>query len=154
MSRSRASRSGFKSDEIDVTYDIDTPFEGRSAGINIIDQGSEVEIIISQIPVPDGYHRNYRQYEDDDYVKKHAVARWVLEDAARVLDKYKWTESSSKSNSGNYYLKDVYFTCDKSEVNKAVLDSKKFLVRLEEKVFYHSNKFDIDLQDSPINDLK
>jgi hypothetical protein len=154
MSRSRASRSGFKSDEIDVTYEIDTPFEGRSAKINLIDQGKEVEIIISHIPVPDGYHRNYRQYEDDEYIRKHTIARWILEDAAKVLDKYEWTDSNSRSNSGNYYLKDVYFTCNKSVVNSAVLDSKKFLVRLEENVFRHSNKFDITLQDSPSEDLK
>jgi 5'-deoxynucleotidase YfbR-like HD superfamily hydrolase len=154
MSRRRPSRSESKSDEIDVTYEIDTPFKLGSAEINLINQDNEVEIIISHIPVPEGYHRNYRQYEDDDYVKKHTAARWILEDAARVLDRYEWTDSSSKSNRGNLNLNDVYFTCDKSNVNKAILDSKKFLVRLEENVFYHSNKFDIDLQYSPRNDLE
>lgn len=82
-------------------------------------------------------------------MKQHAVARWILKDAARMLDEYDWSASSHKANSGNRYLNDVYFTCDRENVNDAVMDAKRFLTELEEKVLHHSRQFEVDLREPP-----
>lgn len=118
--------------------------------MNLLNQGDEVEVLVSQVPVPGGYHQNYqRQYEETEEVKQHAVARWILEDAARVLDKYDWNTSSHKANSGNRYLCDVYFTCEREDVDEATMDAKKFLTNLEEKVLFHSRRSGIELREPP-----
>lgn len=150
MSRSSPSYSNRVSEKIDIIYEIEMPFEGRDAKINLLDQEDEVEIVISQIPVPGGYHQNYQsQRGETERVKQHGVARWVLADAARVLDEYDWNVSSHKANSGNRYLSDVYFTCNREDVDDAVMDAKKFLTDLEEKVLHHSRRSDIDLREPP-----
>lgn len=154
MSRSSPSRSQWKSDEIDVVYEVPMPFEGRNAKINLIDYDSEIEIIISQIPAPEKYHRNYRKQEDEEVVKQHAVARWIVDDAAKELAAYDWNISSHKSHSGNRYLRDVYFTCKPESVDDAIMDAKKFLTNLEEKVLYHSRRFGADLREPPSEKLK
>lgn len=150
MSRSSPSRSEFKADEINLTYEVAMPFEGRPAKINLIDQGDTIEVIVSDIPVPAGYHNNFRgQGDGTEKVERQAVARWHVEDAARILNNYDWNVSSSRASSGNRYLKDVYFVCGREDINDAVLDAKRFLADLEENVFYHSRKYDVDFRDPP-----
>ena len=150
MSRSRLSRSERVSDEVDVTYKIEMPFEGRSSKICLIDRGDEIEVVVAQVPVPAWYHINSNNRRGDvETEKKHSVSRWILEDAARVLDQYDWKDSSSRSANGNYYLRDVYFTCDFEDVDDAVMDAKKFLTDLEEKVLHHSRRIDSSLQEPP-----
>ncbi len=154
MSRSRPSRSGKYADDADVTYEIEMPFESRDSRIHLREiEDGEVEVIIAQIPVPEKYNtdRNYpRQLEDnEDKIRANATAKWVLKDSARMLDKYEWNTSSRKSNNPNYYLRDVYFTCDIDELDEAVMRAKKFLTELEGKVLNHAREFDVELNEKP-----
>ncbi len=154
MGRSRSSRSGVMKDEIDLVYKIDMPFEGTSAEIILINNDGHVEIIIASIPVPSGYHQNYKhQREDSDEIKEHAVARWIVDDAASALDPYDWSVSSSRSNSGNYYLRDIYFTCQIDQVDDAVISAKVFLTQLEESAYQHSRHFGNGPYESPSEKL-
>lgn len=147
------SRSQQKSGEFDATYTVAMPFEGRDAHIHLIEGDEDrVEVIVSQVPIPGHYHTDYnypKQLKDENKMRANAVAKWILKDAARHLDKYDWEESSSKSNNPNLYLRDVYFTCRTGEVDDAVMDAKKFLTSLEEKVLHQNRKFGIDLRNPP-----
>jgi hypothetical protein len=79
----------------------------------------------------------------------HATARWILRDSARPLDEYEWETSDYKSHNPNYYLSDMYFTCDLSELDDAVLSAKQFLAALEENVLNHAREFGVDVRESP-----
>lgn len=155
MSRSRPSRSQRLADEAAVTYEIATPFASTDAKIHLLDRGEAVEVLVADVPVPFRYHTDYNypaQLEDETAMRTHATARWLLKDAAAVLETYGWETSSSRSNNPNRYLRDVYFTCDREAVDDAVLDAKRFLVELEEKVVRHSREFDVDRR-TPSDDL-
>jgi len=153
MSRSRSSRSGRKADDADVSYEVETPFFGKTSTIYLFaNDDQSVEVLIGNIPVPYFYHDNYNTDNRED-LDQHAVSRWILEDSASELDPWEYNTSSSRSNSGNYYLQDVYFECERSDVNKAVLASKRFLVTLEEKVVAHIESIDKPLSYSPLQDL-
>ncbi|WP_302080572.1 hypothetical protein [Salinibaculum rarum] len=155
MSEKYSAHTDRVSDKVDVTYEIDMLFKNQSAKINLLDRGGDVEVIVSDIPVPFGYHQNYEiQQTDTEKLKQHAVARWILEDTARVLDKYGWTSSSNETHSGNLYLRDVYFTCARENVDEAVMDTKKFLTELEEQVLHHNRKFGRDTPESPSEILR
>lgn len=142
MSGNHSAHTDRVSDKIDVTYEIDMLFRNQSAKINLLDHGDDVEVVVSDIPTLFGYHQNFDiQRTDNEKLKQHAVARWVLEDTARILDEYDWKSSSNKTHSGNLSLRDVYFTCARENVDDAVMDAKKFLTELEEQVLHHHRKF-------------
>jgi hypothetical protein len=156
MSRSRPNRSRKLEDEADVVYNIDTPFQSSDAKILLIDRGEDgVEVIIGNIPTPTKYDldRNYPgNLDDDDKMRTHAVAKWIVTETTSKLADYDWKTSSYKTNKPNYHLRDVYFTCERSEVDDAVLAAKKFLTELEEKSVRHAEEFD-SVRYSPSADL-
>lgn len=153
MANSRMSRSSRKGDEADVSYEIALPFTNKDATIFLFDKGDEtVEVLIGDIPRPSRYHNN-NYTEDREKFNEHAVSRWILDDAGKELQRWDYSISSSKSRNPNYYLCDVYFECDKSEVNDAVLAAKRFLTTLEEKVVMQREKFASGLSHSPQQDL-
>jgi hypothetical protein len=152
MPRSSPPRSTAVADEIDVTYEIEMPFDSKNAKINLIGRDDEVEVLISDIPVPKGY--GDMGGSDKSRIKRHAVARWVVEDAARVIEEYDWATSSHVSRQRHRYLSDVYFSCDREELDDAVIAAKQFLTRLEEGVLEHARKFDSTLQETPSNALE
>jgi len=124
------------------------PFENSVTTIHLIDlEEGEAEVLIENIPVPHSYNtdRNYPDLLDDEKKRKaNTTAKWILKDAARVIDEYDYETSDSKSNKPNHYLKDVYFECSVDDLDEAVLASKKFLTRLEEKIVHHCEEFDKD----------
>lgn len=153
MSRSSPSRSGRKSDDADVSYEIKMSFEKRNATIYLFAHDDEtVEVLIGNIPVPAKYHNNYNS-TDNDFHRQHGVARWIVDDAAQELDEWGYKTSSYKSNNPNYFLRDVYFKCENSEVNTAVLAAKRFLTTLEEKVVRQRETNDKEHSASPQQDL-
>jgi hypothetical protein len=159
MSRSRSSRSQRYGDEAKVTYEIEMPFESRNSKIHLREvEEDEIEVIIAQIPVPEKYdtHRNHpkRLEDDEDKMRANVTAKWVLKDSARILDKYEWRTSSSKTNNPYYHLEDVYFTCSIDELDEAVMRSKKFLTKLEENVLNHAKEFDMWSNKKPSDHFK
>lgn len=154
MSRSTPSRSGRKSDDADVTYDIEMPFERRNASIYLFGHEDETaEVLIGHIPEPMNYHNNYHS-SDEDFLRQHGVARWIVDDAAEELENWDYKTSSYKTNNPNYHLRDVYFECDLAELNDAVLAAKRFLSALEEKVIKQRERGDKDHSTTPQQDLK
>lgn len=154
MSRSSPSRSGRKSDDADVTYNIEMPFERKGASIYLFDQEDEtVEVLIGHIPEPIKYHNNYNS-TDEDFHRQHGVSRWIVDDAAEELENWDYKTSSYKTNNPNYHLRDVYFDCSVDELNGAVLAAKRFLRTLEEKVIKQREREDRSHPTSPQQDLE
>lgn len=141
-----------------MTYEIAMPFERDSAKINLIrEDDGKVEVLISDFPVPTGYHTgtNYPSLldGDDEKNKQFHTARWVLQQAGRELDEYDWETSNSSSRKPNYYLRDVYFQCDLDGVNNAVMASKRFLSVIEDLVLFHHQENNSEPNCSPYDDL-
>lgn len=153
MARRKPSRSDRKGDDADVSYDIATPFSETDATIYLFrqDNGS-IEVLIGHIPEPYFYYDNY-DTDEREKLDQHAIARWILDDAASELQDWEWDTSPYKTTNPNYLLRDVYFECDRSEVNEAVLSAKRFLTTLEEKVVKQKQRIDYDLSNSPLEDL-
>jgi len=156
MANRSSNRSAKLRDEADVRYDIDTPFSDLDAKILLIERGEdEVEVIVGDIPEPVGYNldKNHpNQLEDEEGMRRHTIAEWIVDETTRVFSTYDWQTSEYKTNNPNYHLRDVYFTCSKDELDQAVMTAKKFLTELEEKALLHAKKFDRAYH-SPRDDL-
>jgi len=149
MSRSSPSRSDRKADDADISYEIATPFQGNDAAIHLFSQDDDsVEVLIAHVPEPYKYYNNYNRDND-----QQAVGRWILDDVGSELQKWEYETSSYKTNNPNYHLRDVYFECDRSEVNEAVLSAKRFLTKIEEKVVKQKQRVEKNLSNSPLKDL-
>jgi len=146
MSRSSPSRSARKADNADVSYEIATPFQSTNTTIHLFAKDDDsVEVLIARIPVPKHYHDNHKD--------QSAVARWIIDDVGSELRNWEYRTSSHKSNNAHYYLRDIYFECNRSEVNEAVIAAKRFLTKLEEKVVRQRQNVENNLSRSPLNDL-
>jgi hypothetical protein len=150
MSRSRRNRSAKLEDDADLVYDVAMPFQSSDAKILLIDRGEEgVEVIVGNIPTPAKYNldRNYPDnLKDESTMRAHAAAKWIVTETMDMFSEYDWKTSSYKTNNPNYHLRDVYFVCDRDEVDNAVMTAKKFLTRLEEKSMKHAREFDTTLR--------
>lgn len=156
MANRRSNRSARLDGEADVRYDIDTPFTGYDAKILVIERGEdEVEVIVGDIPEPAGYNldRNSPELlENEDQMRCHAVAEWIVDETTRMFSEYDWETSEYKTNNPNYHLRDVYFTCSKDELEQAVLTAKAFITELEKRALRHAKEFDRAYH-SPVDDL-
>lgn len=139
-------------DDIDVSYQIDSPFRSKNSRILLSRQSDEtVEVILSQIPAPNNYYLNHvehvevsgeRRVKDKDLASEHAVSRWIVEETKDVLAGFDPKTSYYKSNNPIYSLWDIYFECPVDEVDDAVMKSKEFLVTLEQKSVRHAEEYD------------
>lgn len=153
MANSRPSRSDRKGDEADVSYDFATPFSRGDATIYLFrqDDGS-VEVLIGHIPQPYFYYDNYNT-DNREKLDQHAIAHWIVDDAASELQQWDYNTSSYETNNPNYHLHDIYFECERSEVNEAVLAAKRFLTTIEQKVVKQYGQINKELPGSPLQDL-
>jgi hypothetical protein len=156
MANKNSNRSAKLGDKADVRYDIATPFTDYDAKILLIERGEdEVEVIVGDIPEPAGYNLDKNSsdlLEDEEQLRCHAVAEWIVDETTRMFSGYDWETSEYKTNDPNYHLRDVYFTCGKDELDQAVMTAKKFITKLEEKTLMHAKKFDRSYY-SPRDDL-
>ena len=156
MSRRRPNRSLKLEDEVDVEYTIEMPFNDRDAKILLIERGDEgIEVIVGNIPTPSRHDtdRNYPSVlEDEETMRTHAAAQWIITETTQMFSDYDWKTSDYKSNNPNYHLRDIYFNCEPSEVDDAVLTAKKFIAELEEKSIKHTKEFGT-LRNSPSKEL-
>lgn len=153
MTRSSPSRSDRKAADADVSYEIATPFSGNDAAIHLFKKDNDsVEVLIARIRKPYCYHNDYNA-DDRDHLDQKAIARWILDDVGSELQNWEYQTSSYKTNNPNYHLRDVYFECDRTEVNEAVLSAKRFLNKLEEKVVKQRQSAEPELSNSPVKDL-
>ncbi|WP_424001020.1 hypothetical protein ACOZ4I_15220 [Haloarcula salina] len=152
MANSSPSRSDRKADEADVSYDIATPFSTLDAGIYLFEKEDSVEVLIGHIPEPYMYYDNYNT-DNREQLDQHAIARWIVDDVASELSDWEHETSFYSTRNPNYHLRDIYFECDQSEVNEAVLSARRFLITLEEKVVKQKQRIDRELGNSPLQDL-
>lgn len=154
MSRKRKNRSARLEDEADVVYTIATPFHTGDAKILLLDRDEDgVEVIVGNFPKPAKYGLDLNYSEDEETMRARAAAKWIITETTDMFSDYDWKTSSYKSNNPNYYLRDIYFTCERDEVDDAVMTAKKFLTALEEKYLQHAREFDITPQ-GPREDLE
>jgi len=152
-----ANRSPARSDRIgeeaDVTYNIATPFNIHDASIYLFDRDDEmVEVLIGMVPEPYMYHDNY-DTDDRTELNQHAIAQWLVDEAAKPLERWDYQTSDYKTTNPNFHLRDIYFECTRSEVNEAVLVAKEVLHTIEEKVMHQRECVD-QLPESPLQDLE
>lgn len=152
MANRSPSRSDRKGDDADVTYEIATPFSHVDAAIHLFVEGDSVEVLIGHIPEPYMYHDNY-DTDNREKLDQHAIAQWIVDEAAEELAEWEYNTSDYKTNNPNYHLRDVYFKCNRSEVNEAVLAAKRFLTTLEQKVARQRQRADSGFGYSPLQDL-
>lgn len=147
MSRRRSNRSSKLEDEADVEYTIEMPFHNRDSKILLLDREDEgIEVIVGDIPTPKKHDldRNYPDnLDDEETMYAHAAAKWIVTETTQMFDEFDWKTSSYKSNNPNYHLRDIYFTCDRTELDDAVMTAKKFLMILEEKSLRHAREYDL-----------
>ncbi len=152
MTRRNESRSqALDEDDIDVSYQIDSPFRTKDSRILLRRQSDEiVEIILEKIPAPNSYYLNNeerveiageRRVKDKELVHEHAVSKWIVEETTDILAKFDPKTSYYKSSNPIYSLWDVYFECSVDEVDDAVMKSKEFLVTLEQKAVRHAEEY-------------
>jgi len=141
----KLARSSKVEDEADIIYSITTPFQSSDSKILLLTQDDEkIEVIIGKIPAPIGYYtdRNYPdQLENENSMRKHSVAKWIVDETTQILSEYDFETSNHISNKPNHYLSDIYFTCKREKVNDAVMDAKRFLTELEQKTLQHEREF-------------
>lgn len=152
-----------KRDDADVRYEIATPFNprGNDAEILLFDEGDTVEIIVHRIPEPATYYINSPNTASDelnpdtteDKIRENEVANWIMKETLETLSRYGPEKSSYTTNSGNRHINDVYFTCDRSELNEAVLRAKEFVHTLEQKRFRQQQMYRENVGRSPERDL-
>lgn len=138
-------------DDIDLSYQIDSPFRSKNSRILLSKQSDEtVEVILEQIPAPNNYHLNHvervevegeRRVKDEELASEHAVSKWIVEDTKNILAEFEPKTSTFKSNNPIYTLWDIYFECPVDEVDDAVMKSKEFLVTLEQKAVRHAEEY-------------
>lgn len=150
-----SSRSTNRADEAEIVYTISNPFHRRDSEILVLEESNNnVEIIIGNIPIPKPFHfggwnipgglESDPPYsvENDSVKPQHSVANWILSETTSILSGYELSASSHVANSGHEHLADIYFICDKTEVENAVLSAKKFLIELEKKTLDYNKEFD------------
>jgi len=156
VSRSRSNRSKKLEDEADKVYTIATPFQTNDAKILLIERDDDgIEVIVGNIPTPKQYDtdKNYpNNLDNENTMRAHATAQWIVAEATDLFSEYDWKTSNYKTNKPNYHLKDIYFTCERSEVDDAVLTAKRFLTKLEEQSVKHKRHF-YTLRRGPSEDL-
>lgn len=142
---SKLAKSSKVEDKADIVYSISNPFQSSDSKILLLTQEKDkVEVIIGKIPAPSGYYtdRNYPDLlENEDSMRKHSVAKWIVNETTEILSEYDFETSNHISNKPNHYLSDIYFTCKREKVNDAVMDAKRFLTELEEKTLHHEREF-------------
>lgn len=134
MSRSRSSISFRKRKEADEVYVY--PLHERSATLHTKNSTVMVEyqddgsvlVIAGKIPGMIRYYDNYNAADEDaDKRREYEFSRELLEEALDFLSEYDPQTSSSKSNSGNRSMNDIYVQVSEEERDEVMMKMWKLL---------------------------
>jgi hypothetical protein len=133
-----SSISSRKRDAADEIYTF--PYQVRSSTLSIDNSVVMVEyqddeqalIIAGNLPGLTGYFDNYPEVEGEEKQRRHDFAKTQLERAKNHLDDYDPEESTSKSNSGNRHMQDLYVTVDREERDQVVFKMWQMLNEMKE----------------------
>lgn len=134
MSRSRRSISFKKRQEADEVYVY--PLHERSATLHTMNSTVMVDyqddgtvlVIAGKIPGMIQYYDNYNSVdEDEEKRREHEFSHELLDEALDFLSEYDPQTSSSKSNSGNRSMNDIYVRVREDERDEVVMRMWKLL---------------------------
>lgn len=92
----------------------------------------EVLIIVGNLPGVGGYFDNYPDVTGEDKTREHELSHELIEYAKDFLSEYDPKTSTSKSNSGNRSMMDIYVTVDQEKRDEVVLKTWKMLNYMKE----------------------
>lgn len=128
-----------KRDEVDEIYTF--PYEVRQSTLQIrnsavmieyLDDG-EVLIIAANLLGVAGYFNNYPDKEGDDKKRRHELAHELVEYAEDQLSEYDPQTSTSKANSGNRAMRDIYVTVDEKKRDEVVMKMWQILNHMKKR---------------------
>ena len=110
-----------KREEVDEIYTLpvgvdDATLQIRTSVVMVESQDDgEVLVIAGNLPGMGGYFDNYPDVDGAEKERRQTFAQETLPVAKSYLEEYDVQESTSKSNSGNRQLKDLYVTVDEEQ---------------------------------------
>ena len=128
-----------KRNEVDEIYTF--PYDVRQSTLQIrnsavmveyLDDG-EVLIIAGNLPGVAGYFNNYPDVEGEDKKRRHKLSHKLVEYAEDFLSEYGPKTSTSKSNSGNRSMEDIYVTVGQEKQDEVVLKMWQMLNHMKER---------------------
>lgn len=136
---SRSSISFRKRDDVDEIYTF--PYQVRGSTLSIdnavvmveYQDDGKVLIIAGNLPGLAGYFNNYPDVEGEMKEERYDFAREQLKQAKTHLEEYDPEESTSKSNSGNRSMEDLYVTVDREERDQVVFKMWQMLNEMKER---------------------
>jgi hypothetical protein len=122
MGRSSSSIATRYRNEWEEKFVVDCPGPHLGCHVLVVEHDDELRIIAGSLPGMSGYHDNYPDVEDDHSRRsQRELAEANVEYALAVLDEYDPNTSSSRSNSGNYSMSDLYVTVDPDDRDDVLL---------------------------------
>jgi len=137
-----------KRNEVDEIYTF--PYDVRQSTLQIrnsvvmveyLDDG-EALIIAGNLPGVAGYFNNYPDVEGEDKKRRHKLSHELVEYAEDFLSEYGPKTSTSKSNSGNRSMEDIYVTVGQEKRNEVVLKMWQMLNHMKERYIESLSKSD------------
>lgn len=136
---SQRSISFRKRNDVDEIYTF--PIEVNSSTLSIENSVVMVEcqdddtalVIAGNLPGLGGYFDNYPNVEGEEKEERHQFAKNQLKRAKACLEEYDPNESTSKANSGNRHMEDLYVSVDREERDPVVLKMWQMLNRMKER---------------------
>lgn len=135
MSKSTRSISFKKRKEVDekyiypVKFNVVTNYTQNSIVMVEYKENEKVLIIGGNLPGLEGFYKNYPDVVEGDEQKEalHRLSTALKDDAIDFLSEYEPETSSSKSNSGNRSLNDIYVEVDEEQRDEVLLKMWKLL---------------------------
>lgn len=128
-----------KRNEVDEIYTF--PVEIEQAVLQIrnsvvmveYQEDGEVLIIAGNLPGLTGYFDNYPGVNGEERKRRREFARELLEESEDFLDGYSPKESTSKSNSGNRSMNDLYVTVVQEDRDLVVMKMWQMLNHMKKR---------------------
>lgn len=147
---SQSSISFRKRNDVDEIYTFQYQVRGATLSIDnsvvmveYQDDGQAL-IIAGNLPGMSGYFDNYPDVEGEEKQRRHVFARELLEEAKAHLKGYDLKESTSKSNSGNRSMEDLYVTVDREERDHVLFKMWQMLNEMKERYIEFLEESDED----------
>lgn len=147
---SQRSISFRKRNDVDEIYTFQ--YQVRSSTLTIDNSVIMVEyqdegralIIAGNLPGMTGYFNNYPEVDGEDKQRQRNFARELFGKAKTHIEEYDPEESTSKSNSGNRSMEDLYVTVDKRERDRVVFKMWQMLNEMKEEYIEFLEQSDED----------
>jgi len=136
---SQQSISFRKRNDVDEIYTF--PYQVNEATLTIdnavvmvkYQDDGQVRVIAGNLPGLSSYFNNYPDVDGEEKQRQYEFAQQLLEEAKTHIAEYDPKESTSKSNSGNRSMQDLYVTVEKAERDRVVFKMWQMLNEMKER---------------------